>query len=296
MKQIISLFILAIGLALVAAFMLRGTPAIAAPSMGTMYAFPTALAINKATVITLTIPIPDPALIPNSVNLLKLGPSDAQPTILGILHDDGKSGDAVAGDGIYTIQVPFDETSTGNFQLEVSAAFRGLLRRVVTPPITIAVTLDGTIPLPPDPGRAGLTTLAGIDSNGNGVRDDIERYIALTYPQSAKTRAALTQMAAALESELLNASSPQLAVPDTLRWAYSADCLDYVMASSDADVAGLANAANALAALESQALNTPSRAQADFQVNGELGAFTYSRPNFTGLAARCDFNPGNFPN
>lgn len=32
--------------------------------------------------------------------------------------------------------------------------------------------------LPPDPGEAGRETLAGIDTNENGLRDDLERHIA----------------------------------------------------------------------------------------------------------------------
>ncbi len=32
--------------------------------------------------------------------------------------------------------------------------------------------------LPPDPGEAGRETLAGVDSNDNGIRDDLERHIA----------------------------------------------------------------------------------------------------------------------
>ncbi|MDX8380534.1 MAG: hypothetical protein R8M14_00305 [Ghiorsea sp.] len=34
--------------------------------------------------------------------------------------------------------------------------------------------------LPPDPGAAGRGTLAGIDSDNDGVRDDVQRWIALT--------------------------------------------------------------------------------------------------------------------
>ncbi len=42
------------------------------------------------------------------------------------------------------------------------------------------VEVDG---LPPDPGLAGKTTVEGVDSNNNGFRDDVERYIALNYPE-----------------------------------------------------------------------------------------------------------------
>lgn len=49
--------------------------------------------------------------------------------------------------------------------------------------------------LPPDPGEAGNRTVIGIDSNGNGIRDDVEVAIFREYPNSAKTRAALLQYA-----------------------------------------------------------------------------------------------------
>lgn len=42
------------------------------------------------------------------------------------------------------------------------------------------LVIDGYT-LPPDPGEAGKATLLGIDSNDNGVRDDVERAIYLTY-------------------------------------------------------------------------------------------------------------------
>src|SRR5216683_231714 len=47
---------------------------------------------------------------------------------------------------------------------------------------TWSMTATISITLPPDPGAAGKATLQGIDSDGDGVRDDIQRYIALTYP------------------------------------------------------------------------------------------------------------------
>ena len=42
--------------------------------------------------------------------------------------------------------------------------------------------------LPTDPGKAGKETLLGIDTDGDGVRDDIQRYIYFTYPDDKKLR------------------------------------------------------------------------------------------------------------
>jgi hypothetical protein len=275
---------------------LHATPASPTPIMGTLSMLPSVIPTNLPTQVLFTIAIPDPTLIPNSINLLRLGATGTQPTIIGVMHDDGKNGDAVAGDGIYSLQVTFNEPLTHVIQVQASAAFRGQLKRTLPGLLNLAVTIDGTTPLPPDPGPAGMVTLGGIDSNGDGVRDDIERYIALTYPQSARTRAALTQVALALQSEVIGASTQPLAISDALAWSYATDCLDYVTATGDADVSGLRTSMTIANALRTVALNTPSRAQAYFQASGQIGALTYSRPDFAGLASRCAVNPSSLPN
>lgn len=53
--------------------------------------------------------------------------------------------------------------------------------------------------LPPDPGAEADKTVAGIDANQNGIRDDVELAIFKEYPNSAKTRAVLLQYALALQ-------------------------------------------------------------------------------------------------
>ncbi|KKR53825.1 MAG: hypothetical protein UT90_C0004G0010 [Parcubacteria group bacterium GW2011_GWA1_40_21] len=55
--------------------------------------------------------------------------------------------------------------------------------------------------LPPDPGAEADKTVAGIDANQNGIRDDVELAIFKEYPNSAKTRAVLLQYALALQME-----------------------------------------------------------------------------------------------
>lgn len=57
--------------------------------------------------------------------------------------------------------------------------------------------------LPPDPGAEADKTVAGIDANKNGIRDDVELAIFKEYPDSAKTRAALLQYALALQMEVV---------------------------------------------------------------------------------------------
>ncbi len=62
--------------------------------------------------------------------------------------------------------------------------------------------------LPPDPGMEADKTIAGVDINKNGIRDDVEIAIFKEYPKSAKTRAVLLQYALTLQmqftQELIN--------------------------------------------------------------------------------------------
>mgnify|MGYP001575497927 FL=1 len=56
--------------------------------------------------------------------------------------------------------------------------------------------------LPPEPNKAeNDATLAGIDANTNGIRDDVERAIYFKYQESAKLAAPAFQYAKALQME-----------------------------------------------------------------------------------------------
>lgn len=60
--------------------------------------------------------------------------------------------------------------------------------------ITLADVMGTNLPPPPDP-EENNATVAGIDKNDNGVRDDVELAIFKEYPNSAKIRAAELQYA-----------------------------------------------------------------------------------------------------
>jgi hypothetical protein len=101
------------------------------PSVGAPNATPNLVIVSTPTTVTVAAQI-SAAPLAGGVNLLRLGATGTQPTILGVMHDDGLNGDATAGDGTYTLQVPFNESTAGHIQLQVSAAFPGMLRRVVS--------------------------------------------------------------------------------------------------------------------------------------------------------------------
>lgn len=66
------------------------------------------------------------------------------------------------------------------------------------------ITIDDVMGenLPPNPGVDADKTIAGIDANNNGIRDDVELAIFKDYPNSAKTRAVLLQYATVLQKEI----------------------------------------------------------------------------------------------
>ncbi len=56
---------------------------------------------------------------------------------------------------------------------------------------------------PPDPGEAGKKTVVGVDSDGDGVRDDVQRWIYARYPDDESKRKALRQMARSYQADLI---------------------------------------------------------------------------------------------
>jgi hypothetical protein len=116
------------------AFTAASVPLIAPP-----VASPAFVAANTSTLVTVTVQILDPALLPSGVNLLRIGATGTQPIVLGVMHDDGANGDAIAGDHVYTLQTTFHEVMPGAITLQVSAAVRGQLKRATSPLMQVAV-------------------------------------------------------------------------------------------------------------------------------------------------------------
>ncbi len=62
--------------------------------------------------------------------------------------------------------------------------------------------INGTLPPEPDPVENNAT-LAGVDSNGNGIRDDVERAIYAKYKDNKKVAIAMLQYAKELQVEFM---------------------------------------------------------------------------------------------
>ncbi len=155
------------------------------------------------------------------------------------------------------------------------------------PIIPSSITAETLAHLPPDPRPAGKATIQGIDSDGDGVRDDVQRYIALTYPNSAKTRAALTQVTKHEQKELLDANNKQTAIADLIGDDGS-DCLYFIVGSDN--VRAIYNE------LEARILNTRDRSEASILFNQQIGGQGIGIAPIGERKSRCAFSPDTMEN
>jgi hypothetical protein len=145
---------------------------------------------------------------------------------------------------------------------------------------TIPVVLPEPAVLPPDPGDAGKTTLEGIDSDKDGVRDDVQRYIALTYPapEDKPLRAALREYAAFQQPFLMETDDKFKTIANAENRAKQIDCVLYLR--PDDGQAGLVN-------LRAEYLNTESRTRTYLNADGQLGGQPISLTPVEDLPQLC---------
>ena len=143
--------------------------------------------------------------------------------------------------------------------------------------------------LPPDPGPAGKATLAGVDSNDNGVRDDVERYIAINHQDSAKVRAALMQFTVVAQSRLLDATDTQKSIQHAIESGKAIECMVYVTGSVQKEE-DLYNE------LRPVILNTDARNKAYFAYDKQLGGQYFPGTPDSQAASACTFDPSTLPN
>jgi hypothetical protein len=159
------------------------------------------------------------------------------------------------------------------------------------------LTLDDVMGknLPPDPGADADKTVAGIDANQNGIRDDVELAVFKAYPNSAKTRAVLLQYALALQMEfiqpIVNTSTATEVIREEDR---ASSCISDTLVPgknsesfrSDAEMKKIDTYINFIKNLQ---INTQERDQA--QIN-----FYENLRSYNSLNRTCDIDYSTLPN
>ncbi len=80
---------------------------------------------------------------------------------------------------------------------------------ITLPTLRLAVTTR-SFSLPQDPGEEGKKTLAGVDSDNDGVRDDIQREIFFAFPESERVRKALGLQWSARQNQIENSTDKDI--------------------------------------------------------------------------------------
>jgi hypothetical protein len=135
----------------------------------------------------------------------------------------------------------------------------------------------------------GAPSAAAPDPNGEGVRPDVRTYIETTYPNSAKTRAALFQDAKVIEKALADAANKQLSIQHADESNRASTCLWYTFGTVEASV-------KARREMQSVILNTDARNKAYFIYNEQLGGEVFGDIPYDQHVSACDINPSTLPN
>ena len=116
--------------------------------------------------------------------------------------------------------------------------------------------------LPPDPGEEGKLTLLGVDSDEDGVRDDIQRYIYFTYPDDEKLQLGLTYYAKEFQGVLADANDREAAYNHAVKMARHGECLFHIKGRGSINICR---------ALRAEILNTRERSIAYITYSDNLG-------------------------
>lgn len=261
------------------ALLVLATPAASAPSIQIGSFSPAVITTGSPASVILTATIPDPAVIPAGVNVVLSDARGRALMVVGALRDDGAGWDSIANDRIFSGVATLAPQPAGLVYLRLSVALRGVLRRVLSNPVAIPVV---AMNIPPEPGVAGLSTLEGIDADSDGIRDDIQRYIALTYPDSPLTQLALRDIAQAAFPSVIQSGDNNQSFDNAQRWHRAVECLYYVRPHDAKTAAG---------ELLARILNTRQRSLAYLAFNAQLeGAVFRGVPNSL-FKSSCSFDP-----
>lgn len=157
--------------------------------MGQLSISPPNIVYNTPTLVTFTITIDSPTLNQNTVELQRV---DAQGKYITTIAKLTREQGGASNGKTFSTKVMLNEPKVERQYFRVGAAFRG--NKVNAYSSHVFFDVD-PFKLPPDPGEAGKQTLAGIDSDNDGVRDDVQRWIGYQYSNQAERRAPLMTFA-----------------------------------------------------------------------------------------------------
>lgn len=149
--------------------------------------------------------------------------------------------------GFYRLYVKVkDRNKTEETQFK--AAFQDFARFVI----------DKTLEVPMPDEKVNNSTLAGVDSDNNGIRDDIQRYIIESYISSPDKKFALLEYAAILQQNLTDFNLKENVIFNTHRMFEASRCLTAIFGEEKRALTNL---------ISKKTFNTKSRIKANIEAD-----------------------------
>ena len=160
------------------------------------------------------------------------------------------------------------------------------------PIVSFSETINGhTLPPEPDP-KINNSTLLGIDSNNNGVRDDVERLVYKTYKDKHPIHIDIAMQAGRGYKKVLE--TPERAKKIHNEVGAASDCNWYFKAYAKYFNEPLLVNENVTDSVFFLYFNTKQRKNSYLKYDTLLSGDTYSLPAIEDMKAMCDFNTSKY--
>lgn len=193
------------------------------------------------------------------------------------------------------LSVEQNATATGVKEGEttVTASYKGLTSKATQALVYLEIN-GHRLPLEPDP-VINNSTLLGIDANGNGVRDDVERWIYFKYKDKHPIHIDIAMQAGRAWQKILEEPTK---AKDTMKHMNAAvDCESYysVCFEKEKDIKSI-NINNRIndKAFDNKVLNTKNRTDAYITYDTLLSGDSYTIPWCSERKQYCDFNTSKY--
>jgi len=147
--------------------------------------------------------------------------------------------------------------------------------------------IDKSVNVPmPDPNKNNAT-VAGIDSDTDGIRDDIQIWINEEFSTKPQVKMAMRQLAMSRQLDLTNVENKEKSVAAGKKYLDDLTCLRVIV--------GVDQKSKLSDDLNKKLLNTKDRLYADIKANANFSGQAWELPSTNEeKAALCSFNPDSF--
>lgn len=145
--------------------------------------------------------------------------------------------------------------------------------------------IDSSLQMPMPNERENNKTIGGVDSDGDGIRDDIQSWIDERYSSLPNVKLALRQIAIGKQFELLSVDNKEQSIIASRKILNNSICLTVIV--------GIDAKGKIEDELYSKILNTKERHQANTKSNVNFSGQIFELPQREVRSSLCDFNIGN---